>query len=240
MSSRQRGRGGIPAPRRESGEGAVLKAFAALLSYPDEHLQEALGEIRSIVAADRRITRADRARVEALIQTLEHADLLELQEQYVALFDRGRATSLNLYEHVHGDSRDRGQAMVDLVDIYQRGGLQLSTRELPDHLPVLLEYLSTRPYVEVREMLVDCAHLLRAIGDALVKRQSPYAAILGALLEIAGEDALAAQPQAADENDSKTLDEEWVEAPVLFGLGCGDARDNNAAAKPIRFVKKGA
>src|SRR6185369_8145875 len=140
---------------------------AALLSYPAAELVEALPEIRAAIATERRIGRRDRVALDSLIDELAAADLLDAQEGYVALFDRGRATSLNLYEHVHGDSRDRGQAMVDLAQIYARGGLDLSTRELPDYLPVLLEYLSTRPFAEVEEMLRDCAHLLRSIGEAL-------------------------------------------------------------------------
>lgn len=214
-----------------------LKALGALLAYPDAPLQQALPEIRELIEADRHLAGRDRFPLLQLVDTLACSDLLDAQETYVALFDRGRATSLNLYEHIHGDSRDRGQAMVDLVTIYQRGGLQLTTRELPDHVPVLLEYLSTRPLVEVREML-DCAHLLRRIGDALVKRDSRYAAVLNALLVMAGEDRLNPARSAAADDDEKSVDEEWVEAPVLFGLGCGDARDASAATKPLRFVRK--
>ena len=223
----------------------ALKALAALLSYPTAELVEALPEIRAVIAMDGRISRRDRARLEALIEELAAADLLEAQEQYVALFDRGRATALNLYEHVHGDSRDRGQAMVDLAQVYARGGLVLSTRELPDYLPVMLEYLSTRANAEVEEMLRDCAHLLRSIGEALARRDSRHAAILETLLAFAGEAGL--DGGAAGEEDERPLDEEWAEEPVIFGaagasqprgLGCGDARSDPARAQPIRFVRK--
>ncbi len=217
----------------------ALKALAALLSYPTPELQQALGEVRNAIAAERRVKRDDRERVDALIAQLAASDAIDLQETYVGLFDRGRATSLNLYEHVHGDSRDRGQAMVDLVNIYRNAGLAPASGELPDYLPVLLEYLSTRPYAEVREMLSDCAHLLRAIGDALLQRRSRYAAVLGALLAIAGEPGLDGASAIDDAADAKALDEEWAEPPVLFGLGCGDARDNGAP-KPVRFVRKAA
>jgi nitrate reductase delta subunit len=219
----------------------ALKALAALLSYPTAELVEALPEIRAVVAMEGRIGRADRARLEALIREIAAADLLEAQEQYVALFDRGRATALNLYEHVHGDSRDRGQAMVDLAQVYARGGLALSTRELPDYLPVLLEYLSTRPGAEVEEMLRECAHLLRSIGEALARRGSAHAAVLGTLLAIAGEAGLeGVAVEANPEDEERPLDEEWAEEPVSFGRGCGDARADTGAAKPIRFVRKAA
>lgn len=217
----------------------VLKAFAALLSYPRPELQEAIDDIRRLVDAERRLRRRDRAAIEALLRELCGSDLIDLQERYVALFDRGRATSLNLYEHVHGDSRDRGQAMVDLVNIYRRGGLELATSELPDHLPVLLEYLATRPEREARGMLVDCAHLLRAIGGALMQRRSRYAAVLSALLTLVGEHGLDASRSTSTDTDEATLDQEWVEQPVLFGLGCGDAR-GPSTVQPVHFVRKSA
>jgi nitrate reductase delta subunit len=216
----------------------VLKALAALLSYPRRELQEVLDDIRVLIDAERKLRSSHRAALDALVRELQQSDLIDVQERYVALFDRGRATSLNLYEHVHGDSRDRGQAMVDLVSIYRSGGLELATSELPDHLPVLLEYLATRPDGEAREMLKDCAHLLRAIGDALVQQRSRYAAVLSALLALAGERGLAASVKPADPEDT-TLDDEWVEQPVLFGLGCGDAR-RSPTVQPVRFVRKSA
>ena len=218
----------------------ALKAFAALLSYPDTSLRDALPEIRAAIDAERRLGSRDRRQLDTLIDSIERGDLLDRQEAYVALFDRGRATSLNLYEHLHGDSRDRGQAMVELANVYRNADLELSTRELPDHLPVVLEYLSTRPVAEIKAMLGDCAHLVRAIGEALAKRGSPYAAVLAALLSLAGERSLKL-PDAprATLLDEERLDDEWIEQPVLFGLGCGDARDP-AGAQPVRFVRKSA
>ena len=214
----------------------ALKALAALLSYPTAELVEALPDIRTAIAAERRIGRRDRVALDALIDEIAAADLLDAQEQYVALFDRGRATSLNLYEHVHGDSRDRGQAMVDLAQHYARGGLELATRELPDYLPVLLEYLSTRPFAEVEEMLRDCAHLLRSLGEALARRDSRYAVVPGTLLAISGVRGLEGAAPVLEAE--KSLDEEWAEEPVMFGLGCGDARSATAQPQPIRFVRK--
>ena len=217
----------------------VLKAFAALLSYPRIEVQEAIADIDAAITDERALRRKDRDALQPLLDELRNTELLDLQERYVALFDRGRATSLNLYEHVHGDSRDRGQAMVDLMNIYRRGGLELDTCELPDHLPVLLEYLSTRPAGEVREMLGDCSHLLRSIGDALAQRKSPYATVLSALLGLAGERGLDLERTEAVADDNATLDQEWVEQPVLFGLGHGDARQG-ASVQPVRFVRKNA
>ena len=170
----------------------------------------------------------------ALIGTLEHGDALDHEARYVELFDRGRATSLHLFEHVHGDSRDRGQAMVDLTRTYETAGLFLAPGELPDFLPVLLEFASSQPSSQARSLLGEMAHLFNAIFNALQQRQSPYASALGALLELAGESAHAVAI-APDE----ALDEAWEE-PEVFG-GCSskgqEKPGQEATSQPIHFVK---
>jgi nitrate reductase delta subunit len=215
----------------------TLKALAALLSYPEPALLAALPEIRGIVEAEKRLGRDDRTRLAALIDDLTAADPLDAQERYVELFDRGRATSLHLFEHVHGDARDRGQAMVDLNALYASHGMAIAANELPDYLPAVLEYLSTRPPGEVREMLGDCAHVLRAVGEALVGHDSRYGAVPGALLAIAGEPALDYQPKprAPRAADMPALDEEWVDEPVIFGPGCTDVKPK---VQVVRFMNK--
>ena len=80
---------------------------------------------------------------------------MDLQERYVASFDRGRARSLYLFEHVHGESRDRGQAMVNLLEIYRRHEFELNARELPDYIPLFMEYLAQRPDGEALDLLAD-------------------------------------------------------------------------------------
>jgi nitrate reductase delta subunit len=215
----------------------TLKALAALLSYPEPALLAALPEIRGIVEAEKRLGRDDRTRLAALIDDLTAADPLDAQERYVELFDRGRATSLHLFEHVHGDARDRGQAMVDLNALYASHGMAIAANELPDYLPAVLEYLSTRPLEEVREMLGDCAHVLRAVGEALIGHDSRYGAVPGALLAIAGEPALDYQPKprAPRAADMPALDEEWVDEPVIFGPGCTDVKPK---VQVVRFMNK--
>ncbi len=215
----------------------TLKALAALLTYPEPALLEALPDIRGIVAAEKLLGRDDQARLAALIDELAATDPLDAQERYVELFDRGRATSLHLFEHVHGEARDRGQAMVDLNALYARHGLAIAANELPDYLPAVLEYLSTRPFEEVREMLTDCAHVLRAVGEALVGHDSRYSAVLGALLTIAGEQALDFQPKPSEARvaDTPGIDDEWVDEPVIFGPGCTDVKPK---AQVVRFMNK--
>ncbi len=197
-----------------------FKALAALLSYPSEDLVAALPEIRAILEADRALPRSVRADLGRLVDDLAGADLLDAQERYVALFDRGRATSLHLFEHVHGESRDRGQAMVDLKEVYGRAGLRLAGNELPDYLPALLEFLGLQPPEVAEAMLGDCAHLVRKVGEAVASRGSRYGAVFAAALALVREKGL--DPKAAPPED-KPLDEEWAEAPVIFGPAAGAA-----------------
>jgi len=203
----------------------TYKALCALLAYPSADLVAALPDIAAVVEREPRLSRATREALHALAGWLGSADLLDLQEVYVALFDRGRTTSLHLFEHVHGDSRERGQAMVDLKEIYAANGFVLSANELPDFLPAVFEYLSQRPEAEARDMLGDCAHILRAVGEALQDRGSGYAAVLAAALAMVGEAGLAARRPDKPPVKEKAIDEEWVDEPVIFGPegapGCG-------------------
>ena len=220
----------------------TFKALSALLSYPTEGLVAALPEIRAIVAAETRLNTRERDAVIALADRLAATDPLDAQEAYVELFDRGRSTSLHLFEHVHGDSRDRGPAMVDLDGIYRSAGYRLAGGELPDYLPALLEYLSQRPKAEALDMLGDCAHILRKIGETLVKRGSDYSAVFAALLPLAGEAGLGQSRDGAATAD-KPLDDEWVEEPVIFGpaaacgSGCGPAP---ARPAQVQFIPRRA
>jgi nitrate reductase delta subunit len=170
-----------------------------------------------------------------LVEELGRRDIYDLQETFVMLFDRSRTLSLNLFEHVHGESRDRGGAMVSLVETYRAGGFDPVTSELPDHLPVLLEFLSTCPFVEAQDTLADAAHIFAALNERLVRRESLYAAVFVALGLLAGvkvdSDSVAemlAQPDD-DPTDLEALDEVWEESEVLFGpdlnAGCPQVRD---------------
>lgn len=210
----------------------TFKALSALLSYPGTDLQAAIPDIRAALADEALIPVAA---LVPLLDDLQTGDLYDLQERYVLLFDRSRTLSLNLFEHIHGESRDRGGAMVDLLETYRAGGFDLVGPELPDHLPVLLEYLSTRPLAEARVMLADAGHILVALAERLVRRESPYAAVLSGLVAVAQArpDTDEAQILLAevddDPEDLAALDEIWAEAQVTFGpdpdAGCPVSRD---------------
>ena len=220
-----------------------LKLLAVLLSYPSEDMVAALPEIARRLGEEPALRGATQDALAGLLAELNREDLLDLQERYVAQFDAGRATSLHLFEHVHGDSRDRGQAMVDLNALYRKSGFVLAVHELPDYLPAVLEYLATRPAEEVHDLLEDCVHILRAVGERLIAGGSPYAAVIAALLDLHGAAPLAAPKNAAKRQVAPTLDQEWNEVPVEFGPPSGP---NAAAAhgaqqsRPqfIRFVPK--
>src|SRR6516162_2280993 len=195
----------------------VLRALGALLSYPRDEVRQALPEIADVIRSSELIAPRQGEELLALINDLRAGDLLEVEERYVQLFDRGRAASLHLFEHLHGEGRDRGQAMVDLKRLYERAGYELSSRELPDYLPVVLEYLSCRDLRETRELLGDCAHILRRIGQSLIARGSRYTAVLQTLLVIAGEDPIdiATVPRVAERIEN--LDRDWFEQPAFGG-----------------------
>ncbi|HWB49869.1 MAG TPA: nitrate reductase molybdenum cofactor assembly chaperone [Stellaceae bacterium] len=195
----------------------LFRALSALLSYPSQDMRQALPEIAEVVRATPLVKPRERRGLLDLIEELGRGDLLEAEERYVDLFDRGRALSLHLFEHLHGESRDRGEAMVDLKRIYEQAGFELSARELPDYLPVLLEYLSCRDLTEARAMLADCAHILATIGRSLFARRSRYAAVLQALIVIAGESPIDAAGIPPVQERTETLDRDWAEAPAFAG-----------------------
>lgn len=213
----------------------TLRVFARLLSYPDGALRRHLPEMRDALHQEAALSPARLAELDVLIRNLMSGEELDVEEAYVDLFDRGRATSLHLFEHVHGDSRERGPAMIDLAQTYEKAGLFLAPGELPDYLPAVLEFVSTQPAAEARAFLGEMAHIYNAIFSAL--QPSAYASILGALLELAGETA-----QAVTLAPEESLDESWAE-PVVFD-GCssnGQTRPNQPeSVQPIHIVRKDA
>ncbi len=208
----------------------TFKVLSALLGYPTPDLQQAALELLETLARERLVSSSRRRAASLLIDELAEGDIYDLQERYLLLFDRTRSLSLHLFEHVHGESRDRGQAMIDLKALYETAGLAISTTELPDYLPMFLEYLSTRPLDEARDLLGQTAHILDALGDRLKKRGSAYAAVFQALVALApaaDANAIAALIEEGDDpEDLAALDEAWEDKPVSFGpeaaTGCRD------------------
>ena len=210
----------------------TLRVLARLLGYPGASLREHLAEMGDALHAEHALSPGRLAEIDALIERLRTARPLDTEAAYVELFDRGRGTALHLFEHVHGDSRDRGPAMVDLVKTYEQAGLLLSPEELPDHLCVVLEYASTQPPAQAREFLREIAHILQVIFSALLRRESAYSIVLAALLELAGE---AAQPVKLPAEPA--LDESWQEPPAFGGCST-EGQASPGLPQPIQIVKR--
>jgi len=208
----------------------TLRALAWLLRYPDAQSRAELPALIDALRAEAALPAPRLDELDLLATRLATQPPLRVEADYVDLFDRSRQTALHLFEHVHGDSRDRGPAMIDLAQTYERAGLRLADGELPDYLPVVLEFASTQPPEAARAFLAETAHIVRAIFSALLRRNSGYASVLAAVLDLAGEKAdpvvLAEEPP---------LDESWEE-PAPF-QGCSTAGQGKPGQpQPIHIV----
>ncbi len=204
----------------------TLKVLLLLLSYPEAEMIEALDEMAAVLAKENLLPEADTNAVLGLVDYYRNQDLLALQENYVALFDRGRYLSLHIFEHVHGESRDRGQAMVNLLQLYDSHGFEIAARELPDYIPLFLEFLSTQSKAEAVQLLQDAMPVLSLLGARLNERGSEFHVIFDALAGFAGEPEAISEirRQAASEAPDETLlrmDEIWEDEAVSF-MGAGD------------------
>jgi nitrate reductase delta subunit len=182
------------------------RIVSALLSYPEPDFIDALVEIDDVLDdyPDMQET------LSPLTDFFKQHDLITLQETYVATFDRNPAHSLHLFEHIHGESRDRGQAMVDLLQEYQRRGFEPEAAELPDHVPLFLEFLSLIEPAEAEALLDDAIHVLAAIGQRLARNESPYAAVFQVLRGLTQ-----VEPRAQTDPPVRDMDE----ALETFGPG---------------------
>ena len=224
----------------------ILKVISLLLDYPAESLREGYLELAKAISGAREISPEQRGELRLLLEELVGGDLMDAPERYSELFDKGRALSLLLVEHVHGESRDRGQAMVDLMAQYEAAGFAIGVRELPDYIPLYLEFLATREDLEAREGLADVAHLLALLAARLVERQSPYAACFRALLQIAGQpldsvEALRDQVAGEARDDSlEALDKVWEEEQVNFLQAEQQERCPSQVSLPGKAREEGA
>lgn len=210
----------------------TLRALSLLLGYPQKGLLEMIPALVGAINDEAALPAGRRGEIQALAADLLRSDPIEAEARYVELFDRGRSTSLHLFEHVHGDSRDRGPAMIDLIKHYEAAGLYFDGKELPDHLCVVLEFASTQPPAQAKEFLGELAHILQAIFSALRQRDSAYASLVAAVLELAGH-KVEAVPVTPDES----LDASWEE-PQVFG-GCSTrGQAAPGAPQPIQIVRR--
>lgn len=215
----------------------TYKALGLLLCYPSEDMIAGSGELVALMEEEGLVTREELTKLKLFAEQLQSVDLLEAQEEYVDTFDRVRSLSLHLFEHVHGESRERGQAMVDLADRYAEQGMTLGASELPDFLPAFLEYLSLLPEAEAREELSDAGHIVAAVGKRLAERGSKYHLVMDAVMRLAGRTPQAVLVKGAECPSFDQIDKEWEEKPIDFLAagapsacsvgGCGGCGGNN-------------
>ncbi len=223
----------------------ACKALAGLLLYPDQALLDVLPEIRTLLR-DAGLPAPALAAVTAFCDRLAATDLLSAQGEYVALFDAAPSLSLYLFGHVHGDSRERGQAMVDLVEDYRQAGLDMTADELPDFLPVFLEYASLHEPAQARALLGEVAEVVSLLAGRLERRGTPYAAVLRAIEALGARqaDQEAVQARLAEEEPADTpeaLDARYEEAPVSFmDPPVADSACSKAAAIIAQFSQNPA
>ncbi|MGH8055365.1 MAG: nitrate reductase molybdenum cofactor assembly chaperone [Stenotrophomonas sp.] len=223
---------------------SLLKLIGVLLDYPREELWQH-GEELLDACDDPALSPARRKQLQAFVQQLLDSDPLDAQSAWLATFDRGRAMSLLLFEHIHGESRDRGQAMVDLIDAYRRNGFELDARELPDYLPLLLEYLSHRPLAEAKDYLHHVGHIAGMLAARAAERELPHAVLLEILVE-AGEGkvnlALLRQRASEEVRDDtvEVMDRLWEDEAVRFGSEAPSQDCKPPQRSPARAVQQEA
>ncbi|MEG9884727.1 MAG: nitrate reductase molybdenum cofactor assembly chaperone [Hyphomicrobiales bacterium] len=213
----------------------TFKILGLLLTYPQQRLYDAADEILGILRGEALLPNNIIKQIERFLRDRAGKDILDSEEEYVDTFDRGRAHCLHLFEHIHGESRARGQAMVDLSQAYGAKGLYIKNNELPDYVPLFMEYLSLCPLKEASGLLGEAIDVVAAIAARLQKRNSPYAVVFEAIEALSAvkpdrvkvENALASAPK--DPETLEELDEDWKEAEAFGGdpgadiaASCGD------------------
>lgn len=234
----------------------ILSLIGKLIDYPTQELVDAAEEVMEAIAHDDELSAADKHELIQFFDERINMDLLDWQSDYDALFERGRSLSLLLFEHVHGESRDRGQAMIDLMQQYKLAGLDINQKELPDYIPLYLEFLSTQGTENARGWLQDIAHILAVLKVRLAQRECDYEVLFNALVNLSEVkiefDELIEQVKKERRDDTKeAIDKVWEEEMVKFGPdanqeACGTAvnrpdesqrRDQDV---PISFIKDAA
>ncbi len=225
----------------------TFKILGLLLTYPEGSVYAATEELIASLRDEKVLPKKSLVRIEQFLRHQQSQDLYALQEEYVETFDRGRAHCLHLFEHIHGESRDRGQAMVALMETYASKGLYMDTAELPDYLPLFMEYLSNCPFQEASDLLGEAIDVIAMIGTKLQQRKSPYTAVFDAikvLSAIKPNDAKISAALQATPKDPETLselDEQWREAEAFSGdaaADCNSCKTTPSTTQPLQRMVK--
>lgn len=205
--------------KKNKNKASAFKVLSILLSYPESRWVGEVPELMVCLRKENALTEKMVAQLESFGLRFQTEDLLTLQSEYVLLFDQNRALSLHLFEHIHGESRDRGQAMVDLMDAYEQNGFAIDAKELPDYLPLFLEFLSMIPSDQAITLLNDCIHIIEKIAQQLAERGSDYTSVFNGILTLAQKPILSWESRTQPHFDleaAERLDAEWAEEEVKF------------------------
>ncbi len=221
----------------------ILALISRLIDYPTEELCEAKNDIEQFVSNDELLNDEEKAGLLAFVDGRMSMDLLDWQSDYDALFERGRSLSLLLFEHLHGESRDRGQAMINLIAEYKKAGLDIGIRELPDYIPLFLEFLSTQGEENARGWLQDVSHILALLKVRLDQRECDYAVLFSVLVNLAKTDInfedLASQVKGEKRDDTnEAIDKVWEEEMVKFGPDADNDACGTAINKPSESQRR--
>ncbi len=224
----------------------LLKLIGVLMDYPQDELWQHREELLS-ATDDPELSKQRQAELRDFVSILLGTDPLATQDAWLSTFERGRSMSLLLFEHIHGESRDRGQAMVDLIDAYRKNGFDLTAKELPDYLPLLLEYLSHRSPDEARDWLGHVKHIVGMLAARAAERRSPYTILFAILVELAAGnlDVSVLRRRASEEprdDTAEAMDRLWEEEAVRFApqaraedcSPAGHSPARNIAPRPVQ------
>ena len=198
----------------------TYKILSLLLSYPSGELQQFLPQVEKELREEALLQEDKINGLVEFCKRFGQLDLIHWQEEYVQLFDYSRSVSLHIFEHIKGDSRDRGQAMVNLMEFYKETGMHLTAKELPDYIPAFLEFLSTLDVVKSAGLLAETVNIMDRINEALSKSENQYSAIFQAIISLSAKQPEKAITQKMIKNEKPLdLDAEYEEEPVTFGGG---------------------
>ena len=196
----------------------TYKIISLLITYPNEEIYNLLPQVNSLLKEEHLLNAVSISGIDAFVDFFAKKPLTFWQEHYVQLFDYSRSVSLYLFEHVHGDSKDRGQAMVDLIDLYNENGLNINRPELPDYLPVFLEFLAMQTQSKAMDYLSEIIDIVGFIHRKLEDKDNPYKNLLSAIIQLSGRKPAEARiEKMVSEMPEISIDEAYEEEPVTFG-----------------------
>ena len=196
----------------------TYKLLSLLLSYPSDELQKFLLQVEKELREEALLQEERITEIAKFCERFNQIDLTNWQEEYVQLFDYSRSVSLHIFEHIKGDSRDRGQAMVNLMEFYKETGMHLTAKELPDYIPAFLEYLSTLSIPKATDLLAETVNIMDRINEALSESKNPYSSIFKAIISLSAKRPDKAITREMIKNEKPLdLDAEYEEEAVTFG-----------------------